>query len=179
VKYIFVLVLLILLSSCVGGGGTQVVEDQVDSFTGIKVKRTTFEKASNHYSMSPSMYNFIRFNKLDDLYNLDLKTTLLGGRVFAINKDDYLMIKLASGEIIKLKAIRYQISCKGCGAEGHFNSNSQGILQTYPISEDQLMKITDDPPSLLRVYLSDGYLEEAVPPDEAANLSKIARLILQ
>lgn len=94
----------ILLSSCLGGGGTQIVKDEVDSFTGHKIKRTTFEKASNHYAFAPKMFNFIRFSKINENYVLDLKTTLVSGSVFAINKDDFLMIKLNSGEIIKLQA---------------------------------------------------------------------------
>jgi len=52
-------------------------------------------------------------------------------------------------------------------------------LQNYFIEEEQLKKIASDPPVLMRVYLTEGYVEEAVPTEEASNISKIASLIIQ
>lgn len=178
-KIYLLIFLIIILTSCVGGGGTAIVQDEVDAFTGHRIKKTTFERASNHYAMSPSMFNFIGFKKIDNSYVLDLKTTLVSGAVFAIDKDDQLMMKLRSGEILKLNAIEHKISCSGCGAEGTVHSGVQGLLQSYPIMPKQIKKLSEDPPVLIRLYLTTGYIEEPVPAEEASNIGKIATLILQ
>jgi len=179
-KKCLVVIVAIMLSACVaGGGGTALIKNEVDSFTGTSVKRTSFEEASDRYSLSASMYNFIRFSKIDNVYYLDFKTILAGGNVFAIDANDELMLKLSSGEILKLKALKFRTTCKGCGAEGLSGSGRQGMLQNYRISEEQVNQIINDLITDLRLYTTDGYIDEAVPPKDATNISKIAELILQ
>jgi len=177
-KFITSLILTISLTSCVGGGGTKIATNEIDSFTGENIKRTTFETTSNHYG-TPKMYSFIRFSRVNQRYTLDLKTSLTYGSVFAIEKNGKLMIKLSSGGVMTLKAMKYRLSCTGCGAIGIVGSKGQGVLQTYVIEKTQLETLVIDPPVNMRVYLSDSYVEEAVPATEAAKLSKIATLILQ
>ena len=168
------------MTGCVtGGGGTKLDRNEVDEFTGKRVKISTYEKASDFYESSGNLFNFIRFRKIDNVYMLDLKATLFSGAVFAVERSSKMMIKLSSGDIIELKAVSYEMSCSGCGAVGLLNAGVQGISQTYLISEDQIKNIIKSPPSKIRLYMTDGYADEPVPAKEASNIVKIAELIVK
>jgi len=178
-KSVVVVILMIVLSSCVGGEGAGMVKNEIDEFTGNRIKATTFVRASDHYAFSPSLFNFIRFRKINNSYILDLKTTLVSGAVFSIDRESDLMLKLKSGEIIKLKAMQHKVSCFGCGADGIVHSKVMGILQNYIIKKEQLKTLLQDSPVLMRLYLSTGYLEEGIPLSDAKIISKNAGLILE
>jgi len=135
--------------------GQKLKENEVDEFTNNTVKRTTWE--SLNQSMKFTAY--FRISKINDNYYFDLKLMLGTGPVFSIAKDQELMFKLTGGEVVKLKNLEYAITCRGCGAIGLMGSDAQGIQVSYPINSEEVEKLSEIAIEKLRIYTSDGYVE--------------------
>jgi len=67
----------------------EVVENEVDEFTGYSIIRTSWEKLN----MSMKFTAYFRISKIDEDYTFDLKM-MMGGSVFSIGEGQEIMYKL-------------------------------------------------------------------------------------
>ena len=129
-------------------------EDKVDEFTGNSIKRTSWEILNQTMKFNA----FTRISEINGNVYLDLK--LMTGKVFAIDEGDEFMLKLNNDEILKLQNLKYEITCTGCGARGYSGSQAQGLSVVYLLSKDQIDKLLEFGIMKIRIYTTDGYLEE-------------------
>lgn len=137
-------------------------ENKVDEFTGNSVKRTSWEILNQTMKFNA----FSRISRINENTYLDLKI-MIGGKVFAIAEGDELMLKLSNDEIIKLQSIKYEITCTGCGARGYSGSQAQGLSVIYSIANDQIEKLKNNSIIRVRIYTTNGYVEEDTKPKNA------------
>ena len=70
------------------------------------------------------------------------------------------MLKLSNDEIIRLPNLKYEITCTGCAAKGFAGSAAQGVNVSYILDKDQLEKLKSYEVVKIRVYTTDGYVED-------------------
>jgi hypothetical protein len=145
-------------------------ENKTDDFTNNKVKRTSWETVNETMSFSA----YFRISQINSDTFFDLKL-MIGGKVFSVKKDQELMFKLENGEVVKLANLEYTITCKGCGARGFIGSAAEGAKMSYLIDKDQLEKLKTSKVVKLRIYTSDGYVENDI---KEKNSKKIQTAIL-
>ena len=155
-KYRFLAILLFPIITF----GQKLEENKVDEFTKSFVKRTSWETISP-FNMSNRFYAFTSFRKINNIYLLDFKMTLRNDAVFSINKGDNIMFK-TSDSVIIMSNSNYKISCKGCGVKGFTGSGLEGIEVVYEISESDVKYLISNKIKKIRVYTSDGYVEEDI-----------------
>ena len=130
-------------------------ENEVDEFTGSAIKRTSWETLN----MTMKFTAYFRISKINENLYFDLKLMIGGGEVFSIDEGDQFMLKLENDEIVKLSNLEFTITCTGCGARGISGSAAQGIQVTYPITPEQFNMLKNNTVSKIRIYTSDGYIE--------------------
>jgi len=150
----------------------KIEENKVDEFTGNSVKRTSWETLN----MSMSFTAYFRVSKINDNYYLGIKM-MMGGDVFAINEGDEIMFKLSNDEIVKLQNLEYTITCTGCGAKGFAGSAGEGIEVSYPMTKEQVQKLTSNNVVKMRVYTNKGYVENETKEKHAKKLISALKLI--
>jgi hypothetical protein len=154
---LFLLSICLIVISNLNLCGQSLEVDEVDEFTKNRVKKTTYETL--HTSMKFSA--FCRISNINGSEFFELKM-MIGAKVFSINKDQELMLKLDNEEIITIKNLEYAITCTGCGAKGFGGSTGQGIKTSYFLSKEQHEKLKTNKVVKLRIYTSDGYVEGEV-----------------
>ena len=148
-------------------------EDKEDEFTGTSMKRTSWEILTQNMKFS----SFIRVSKLDSLLFLEMKMMKGNVSVFAIGKDDELMLKLENGEVVRLANLEFTTTRKGCGARGFSGSSAQGGRVMYPISKEQKSQLLASPVDEIRVYTTKGYMENDVKAKNASWISNSIELV--
>ena len=152
--------------------GQEIEENRVDDFTGNSIKRTSWETLN----MTMKFAAYFRISNIDDLYFFDLKM-MIGGKVFSIDKEQELMLKLSNNEIITLPNLKHTITCNGCGARGLSGSNAQGIKVSYLITEEQIYKLKDSDVTKIRIYTTNGYVENDLKSKHNKKIKKAMSLI--
>lgn len=158
------LFLIILFCISAKSFGQKLEENKIDDFTKDSIKRTSWESL---YSTISGNAHY-RFSLVNDNETFDFKLML--DRIFFIDKDMQIMFKLQNGDIVTLNNLEYTFTCKGCGATGFIGSEAQGIEVSYPISKHQVEKLKAGKIVKVRVYTSDGYLDENVKEKNAAKI---------
>lgn len=87
------------------------------------------------------------------------------------------MLKLDNGDVVKLFANEYAITCRGCGATGFMGSEAQGLNVSFDVSPSQLQQIYDSVPTKLRLYTSEGYTECPIKQKQVDNIKETIYLI--
>lgn len=154
-KKLFMLTVLIFFGIVIQANGQKLAENKVDDFTNNSVKRTSWETIN----MDMKFTAYFRLSKINDAMYFDLKM-MIGGGVFAIGEDQELMFKLKDGQIVKLKNLEHTITCRGCGANGLSGSNAHGLKVSYLITAEQAGLLTDSVVEKIRIYTTDGYVED-------------------
>ena len=165
------LTIILLIGFSIQVKGQKLVENKVDEFTGNQIKRTSWVTTSIGYSRT----NF-GISKINNNFYLNLK--MLKGGVFSIAKGANIMFKLTNEEIITLSNNNYEITCTGCGAIGFVGSAAQGINTSYDITTEQLTKLKNIGIKKIRIYTSDGYLEDDLKSKHDRKIKKAISLIL-
>lgn len=137
----------------------KIEENKVDEFTHHKIIRTSWEPIIKKFGNS--IIGHVRVSKIDGDIYINLRI-MRSGSAMAIDEGARLMIKTASDSIVTLNNLKYQISCTGCGAVGFAGSALQGLDLTFPMSDDQANYLLANKAVKLRIYLTDGYLEEEI-----------------
>ena len=152
------LIILILLAGVISKSfGQKIEENKTDDFTGKTVKRTSWESL---FSSSDGIAHF-RISEVGSDEIIDLKL-MLGGKVFSIEKDGEMMLKLDDGEVITLANYQSAISSKGAGATGMNGSGAEGVQVTYPMTKDQVSLLKAHKVVKVRIVYTDGALDSDV-----------------
>ncbi|WP_312208265.1 hypothetical protein [Empedobacter sp.] len=146
-----------------------------DEFTGDNIKRSSWEflnNASNGFTAK------FRLSNIENLYYLDLKMMIgtSSPKVFSIHEGDKLMFKLKNDEIIEINSLSSEITCTGCGSTGLIGSKAQGIKTTYALTDEQFNKLKSEPVSKIRIYTTDGYVENDVKGKHSKTIQKAFQL---
>jgi len=134
-------------------------EDKVDEFTKAKVRRTSYEKLDrgSHFIVS------YRFNDIDGTKAMNLKLAMgPTDKVYGIPDGSKLMLKLANDSVVILENIEAKISCSGCGSNGIFDGVGPGTETLYPLSNKHIEMLKASPITKIRIYKTDGYLEDTI-----------------
>ena len=153
--------------------GQKLEVNKVDDFTNNTVKRTSWERIT----MNMGFTSYFRFSQINANNYFDLKLMLASGSVFAIDKNQKIMFKLDNGELVTLHNLEYVITCRGCGAKGYIGSDAQGIKTSYPIDKEQFEKIMNNTVVKIRIYTTDGYIENDIKEKNAKKISNALKLI--
>lgn len=108
-------------------------------------------------SQSTAKYRFL---KLDNEYYLQLRLTVLQGKIFSVNQVDLFFLKLKNDLIIELKNFQYVISSPRSGATGIVGSSMEGVEVTYPLNDADIQNLLLSELLSSRVQTSQGYIED-------------------
>jgi hypothetical protein len=147
----------------VAASGQTIKENIVDEFTKNKVVRTSWEplaKVNRFYAHS-------RVSKINDNVFLDLKIMIgrsfeIGGSIFSIKDGPYIMFKLENDSVVTLTNPKYEIACQGCGAVNLIGSSGYGVNLKIPIDEPLIEHLSSHKVTKIRIYTTDGYVEEDI-----------------
>jgi hypothetical protein len=168
------LIILILLTGIITKSfGQKLEESHTDDFTGKTVKRTSWETLSS--SMSTMSNAHFRISLVGDFETFDMK--LMMNKVFSIDKDAQLMLKLDDGEVVTLQNLEYQITCKGCGATGFAGSEAEGIEVRYPLSKEQIIILKAHKVVKVRTTTNDGYFDNDIKDKNASKIQACLNLL--
>ena len=143
----------------------KIVKNETDEFTGSSIKQSDW----NTLSMTRDLACYFRISQVNNKLRFDLKLNL-AGKVFSIDKGQEIMFKLSNNEIVKLENVKYTVTCNGCAAKGIVGSNTEGIQVTYYLTQEKLKLLTDNEVVKVRVYTSEGYVEDSI---KAKNYRKL------
>jgi len=136
------------------------VENKVDEFTNNKVMRTSWETLNISWKYT----GYFRISQINETMYFDLKMSiaegLSKGRIFSIGEGQEIMFKIESGEIIKLKNLKHEVTCIGCGAIGYAGSAGYGLSVSFLLSKENAEKLKNNKVVKIRIYTSDGYVED-------------------
>jgi hypothetical protein len=150
--------------------GQKLEENKKDDFTGKLIKRTSWEQLC--WSNSNG---HCRFSLVGDSEFLDLK--LMIDKVFSIDKDQDLLLKLANGEIVTLKSQDYQNACLGCGATGLIGKQAEGLQTSYLITPEQVAKLKANKIVEVRIQTTEGYIDDNVKDKYAGKVIALLNLL--
>lgn len=158
--------LTLLLFTTIGHSQTLVI-DKVDEFTEDVIKQTSWEPLVLSWDFNA----YFSVSKINGREYLKLRIMQQGGKVFAIDEKDRLMIKMTDGKVVTLYNNKYQITCKGYGAIGFVGSEAHGIEVNYPLDNDQIITLMNGEIEKIRIYTTDTYLEK---PTKSKHTNKFA-----
>lgn len=150
----------------------KIAENKTDDFTHLKIVRTTWEPLVKQ--LGAKMMIHVRVSRIDSNENIGVK---IMGNSGAIDKDANLMLKMDNDSIVILKNIDYKLSCTGCGAIGFAGSAGPGFDLTLLLTEEKKKYLLEHKIVKVRVYFTDGYLEDAVKDKYASTLQNELKLI--
>ena len=138
---------LLLLMLCIGIQAQKIKVDTQDKFTGIDVKRTSFEKMIMKWCTN---------------------------EVRAIDKGETVIFLDEDGDAHPYTNSQYTISSRGEGTVGALGMDLQGVnlILTGNFSAFKDKRMTD-----LRIYTTDGYIDFKIKKSKANKLSKMYKLI--
>jgi len=147
-------IILLSMAMVFSGGcfGQTLEKNEVDEFTGRKVKHTSLEVLTKNMRFSL----FYRIMSEDDKKILNIKM-MIGNKVFSISEGDELMFKMKDGQVIILPCLEFVVTCTGCGARGFGGSAGQGINANYLLSQENFELLRTGNLEKIRVHTSLGY----------------------
>lgn len=159
-KIVFVLLFLGLFYN--NSNAQKIDEKKIDPFTKELIVNTKYEtlfKTGSFMlsSQSTASYSFL---KLNDEYYIQLKITVLQGKVFSVPQGSLFYLKLSGGDVIELKSEKSVISSAGGGATGFVGSAMEGAEVTYKLNDSDIDKLVKSDIVSARVQTSEGYIED-------------------
>lgn len=145
----------------------KITKNTTDEFTGSSIVQTSDVDISDDFWCS--------VKKVNSVYILNLYFN--GGKsIYTSNKDDELLIKFISGEIISLQNRELVTSeLIQNTINGRYFSHFT-ISPTYVIDSEQLNKLKNNPIQTIRLSLSGKYADGAVNERSAKKLMKLFNL---
>lgn len=171
----FLLLLLLVVSISMQAQSIKV--DRTDKFTGLKEKRTSFEKiVSDPLIMGGQMGRniWVSFKKVEGAEFMIMKWCT--NDVRAIDKGETVIFLDEDGNAHPCHNTQYTISSRGEGTVGALGMDLQGVQLTLTgdFSVFKHKKMTD-----LRIYTTDGYIDFKIKKSNAAKLNKMYKLITE
>jgi len=164
-------ILLVLFS--IQSFSQKLIQNEVDEFTGKKLKRTDWLTLDVGFMEMEVRYSLV---KVDSTYAINIKI-IEPHKYHSIDKDDELMFKLESGEIIQMHSDSSVRSCIGCGATGFIGSKALGLTAYFPFTDEQLNAMKQSPVSKMRLYLNRGYKEIIINEKKSNKFTESLKLI--
>jgi hypothetical protein len=150
--------------------------NELDEFTGVSVKRTSWEYFTRGMKNKTSSY--FRISKLDSTYYFDLKIALQPSKVFSISDGEKIMLMLDDKTVYKLDNLEYTVSSTGAGAIGLSGSGMYGVNISCISAEDRnFEKLKTNLITKVRIYTTDGYVEDEVKEDFAKKVMTAISLV--
>ena len=81
------------------------------------------------------------------------------GDVFSINEGNEILFKCYDGTIVKIKALKYEITSIGGGAKGLSGSEAMGLKMGYLLQNKDISILDKKLIDKMRIYLSKNYIE--------------------
>lgn len=155
-KLIYSFLFLALTHTCVNA--QTLIENKKDEFTGLIIKRTSYEKITS--DLAGPFHAYCRISKIGDLILFDLKLLLGVREYFSISKGDKMMFKMKDGSVIEIVSLDTKISASGEGSVGLSYSAAPGVSISYGLSDEIIKSLLAQPIEKIRIYTSKGYLEK-------------------
>ena len=137
-----------------------IVENKIDEFTNHKIVRSSWETLNISWKYT----GYFRISQINETMYFDLKMGIAEGmskgKIFSIGENQEIMFKIESGEIIKLKNLRHEVTCIGCGAIGHAGSGGYGLSVSFVLPKENAEKLKNNKVVKIRIYTTDGYVED-------------------
>lgn len=152
--------------------GQSLAENKIDEFTKNKVIRTSWEP----FCRNPKLLSYISTSRINNDIFLSLKFMGNTG-IFSVNEGNEMMLKLSNDSIISLRALKYAISCRGCGSVTIVGTDLQGVNVDYKINEKQFSDLLANKVIKIRIYTADGYFESDIKEKFAQTFIKELELI--
>ena len=168
---------LLLLMLCNGIQAQKIKVDTQDKFTGIDVKRTSFEKiVSDPLIMGGQMGRnvWVAFEMFENSKVPIMIMKWCTNEVRAIDKGETVIFLDEDGDAHPYTNSQYTISSRGEGTVGALGMDLQGVnlILTGNFSAFKDKRMTD-----LRIYTTDGYIDFKIKKSKANKLSKMYKLI--
>lgn len=162
--------LIIVLFIGVNSFAQKLEVNKTDEFTGDILKKTSWENLA-----TSGFFTYFNVSNVNGDYFLNLKV-MIEGKVFSIEKDGELMLKLTNGEIITLKNTEHTITCIGCGAKGVVGSADEGISVSYTLSKEDAEILNNATIESLRIYTSIGFRDSKLKEKNSNKIQKAIQL---
>jgi hypothetical protein len=137
-------------------GASKILEDKVDDMTGNSVIRTYWD----NLAMALDKTYYYQLSKINENHYLGIKVAV--GTICSVNKDDKLIIKFEDNELLELFCMEYSMSCRGCAAVGISGTDVLGLELNFMLSNEIVDKLKSKRISKIRLYTSQGYIENLV-----------------
>ncbi|MDR0509755.1 MAG: hypothetical protein LBH06_01510 [Rikenellaceae bacterium] len=148
-----------------------IAANYVDEFKGYKVVETSWDWLLRPIAIKQPICAYFRIRRINDDYYFGLKIMLTSGQVFAIEKAAEIIFILDDGSKYTINSTSYEVSSKGAGAIGLSGSGAQGInIQYLSVLDPNFSILAEKKVKKMRIYTTDGYLEDDIPEKGASNL---------
>jgi hypothetical protein len=165
------LILIILVNITLRSIAQKLEENKKDDFTNDSIKHTSWETFCSSFTIN----SHFRMSQINNQKTFDVKIML--DKMFFIDEDAKMMLKLASGEVVTLQNLKAAKTCSGCGAIGFRGSEAPGIEVVYPMTKEDVEKLKANKVVKVRIYTSLGYLEEDVKDKNSEKIGKSLTLL--
>lgn len=166
-----------LLLACLGIQAQKIKVDEQDKFTGLKEKRTSFEKIVSEPLITGGQMGrniWVAFQAFEDSQIPIMIMKWCTNQVRAVDKGETVVFLDEDGNAHPYTNSEYTISSRGEGTVGAMGMDLQGVrlILTGDFSAFKDKKMTD-----LRIYTTDGYIDFKIKKSNANKLSKMYKLI--
>jgi len=148
--------------------GQKIVKNEVDAFTGSKIKETSYVTISDGFTCSIRVVNDTPV----------LMAGFNGGRkIHTMDKGERFMLKLENDSIVELYNMETSTSEYVDFSVGRTNISYFLLKTKYLLQEEQLINLKANKISVVRFYTTDGYIERKVSKENSGKLLKLFNLI--
>lgn len=168
--------LLAAVISC-GLNAQKLQENKIDEFTKALVRRTNWidlHKKKGSWRPHKSVYQVERVN---NTININVKM-MLNNTVYSVNEGDAMMFLMTDGTVVTLKNKTYQLTTYGVGAPGYVGSDNLGTECKYEVTNEDIKLIQSGIIKKIRIYTSQGYVEQNDDENVSKTLKKALDLVL-
>lgn len=165
------IILIALLLKATFSISQEIIKNEIDEFTGDKLKVSSWEKLA----FTGTMNSYVRIKKVNSNFILSFRF-ITTNKTYSIDVGEVLLLKLKDNQILKLKNNSFQVSSIGGGSVGISGSNIFGIQINCIVENETLRKLNDNLIVKMRIYQSNGYIEEDVKKKRGENFNKLLNL---
>lgn len=149
------------------------VKNEVDKFTNKTILETKLDAlgVSGMGMGFTSGYSFYKSNN-DRFIKFVFTTT---GSVFAISKGEGVMFKLENGDVVTLHFLESVVS--DVSYISGLNTSAKKITTLVPLSDLEVEKLNKSLITDIRVYTTDGYIDDEVKKKRAVKFQELLKCI--
>lgn len=170
------LIVTLLCTYTITSSAQKIVKNTIDEFTKSKIVNTDYEALKQSFKASWQY----RFRLVDNTLILDLVVVLGGGTVFSVKEGQKFMLKMKDEQIITLENHEYTITSRSGAYAGSFGgSNAMGLTLHFIVNKEQQEILNTGELSKIRLYTSDGYIEDEIKSNKAETFRQCLNLIAE